>query len=82
MIDGPTTPPTNTDRTAGRTIPIAIALIRGLLAIDTNTVDMLRVLGASRIQQLVLYRIPNSIPSLLTGIRIRRVRSLLRRAFT
>lgn len=50
--------------------PIAIALIRGLLAIDTNTVDMLRVLGASRMQQLLLYRIPNSIPSLLTGIRI------------
>lgn len=50
--------------------PIAIALIRGLLAIDTNTVDMLRVLGASRVQQLLFYRIPNSIPSLLTGIRI------------
>jgi NitT/TauT family transport system permease protein len=35
--------------------PIAIALIRGLLSNDSNTVDMLRVLGASRIQQVLLY---------------------------
>jgi NitT/TauT family transport system permease protein len=50
--------------------PITIALSRGLLSTDMDTVDMLRVLGASRSQQFFMYRLPNSLTSLLTGLRI------------
>lgn len=50
--------------------PLAIAFSRGLLSTDRDTVDMLKMLGSSRKQELRYYRLPNSIPSLLTGIRI------------
>jgi ABC-type nitrate/sulfonate/bicarbonate transport system permease component len=57
--------------------PMLVNLLRGLFAIDRNTIELLRVYGASRTQQLRLLRIPFALPFLFTGLRIAAANALL-----
>jgi NitT/TauT family transport system permease protein len=57
--------------------PLLVNLMRGLSAIDPNTVELLRVYGASRAQQLRLLRVPFALPYLFTGLRVASANALL-----
>jgi ABC-type nitrate/sulfonate/bicarbonate transport system permease component len=57
--------------------PMLVNLLRGLFAIDRNAIELLRVYGASRTQQLRLLRIPFAMPFLFTGLRIAAANALL-----
>lgn len=57
--------------------PLLVNLMRGLAAIDRNTVELLRVYGATRTQQLRLLRIPFALPFLFTGLRVAAANALL-----
>jgi ABC-type nitrate/sulfonate/bicarbonate transport system permease component len=50
--------------------PLAIAFSRGLLTVDGDVVDLLRVLNASRREELIKYRLPNAVPDALIGCRL------------
>jgi ABC-type nitrate/sulfonate/bicarbonate transport system permease component len=50
--------------------PLYVNLMRGLGAPDRNTVELMRVTGATRWQQLRLLRIPYAMPFLFTGLRV------------
>ena len=50
--------------------PLYVNLLRGLSAPDRSAVELMRVLGASRWQQLRLVRLPAAMPFLFTGLRI------------
>ena len=45
-------------------------LLRGLSTPDRNATELMRVLGASRAQQLRLVRLPYAVPYLFTGLRV------------
>ena len=57
--------------------PLLVNLLRGLAAIDRNTIELLRVYGATRTQQLRFLRIPFALPFLFTGLRIAAANALL-----
>jgi NitT/TauT family transport system permease protein len=57
--------------------PMLVNLLRGLFAIDRNAIELLRVYGASRTQQLRLLRVPYALPFLFTGLRIAAANALL-----
>jgi ABC-type nitrate/sulfonate/bicarbonate transport system permease component len=57
--------------------PLLVNLMRGLATIETNAVELLRVYGASRSQQLWLLRVPFALPYLFTGLRIAGANALL-----
>jgi ABC-type nitrate/sulfonate/bicarbonate transport system permease component len=50
--------------------PLYVNLMRGLGAPDRNAVELMRVTGATRWQQLRLLRIPYAMPFLFTGLRV------------
>ena len=50
--------------------PLYVNLLRGLSAPDRSATELMRVLGASRWQQLRLVRLPTAMPFLFTGLRI------------
>lgn len=50
--------------------PLYVNLLRGLASPDRSAVELMRVLGASRWQQLRLLRLPTAMPYLFTGLRI------------
>jgi NitT/TauT family transport system permease protein len=50
--------------------PLYVNLMRGLGAPDRNAVELMRVTGATRWQQLRLLRIPCAMPFLFTGLRV------------
>lgn len=50
--------------------PLYVNLLRGLSSPDRSAVELMRVLGASRWQQLQLLRLPTAMPYLFTGLRI------------
>lgn len=50
--------------------PLYVNLMRGLAAPDRNAVELMRVTGATRWQQLRYVRIPYAMPYLFTGLRI------------
>ncbi len=50
--------------------PIVVNLVDGLKSTDTDTVNMFRTLGASRWQIFTKLQMPNSLPYLLSGLKI------------
>ncbi len=50
--------------------PIASALNDGLTRAEGNLLDLARLLGASRWQTLVYFRLPAAMPSLASGLRV------------
>ncbi len=50
--------------------PLYVNLMRGLSAPDRNAVELMRVVGATRWQQLRLVRIPYAMPFLFAGLRV------------
>ena len=50
--------------------PLYVNLMRGLSAPDRNAMELMRVVGATRWQQMRLVRIPYAMPYLFTGLRI------------
>jgi NitT/TauT family transport system permease protein len=50
--------------------PLLVALLGGLRRPDQAQLDILRVAGATRRQQLLLLRLPAALPSLFRGLRI------------
>ena len=50
--------------------PVASALNDGLARADSNFIDIARMYGASPLQTLLKFRLPSSMPSLASGIRV------------
>lgn len=50
--------------------PIAIATAEALLHADTELIDLLRTMGASRWQVLRIVRLPGAVPAFFAGLRI------------
>jgi ABC-type nitrate/sulfonate/bicarbonate transport system permease component len=50
--------------------PIAVNTIDGLKTIDEDIINMMKTLGASKSQIFKKIQIPNSLPSIFTGLRI------------
>ena len=50
--------------------PIVVNLVDGLKSTDTDMVNMFRTLGASRWQIFTKLQMPNSLPYLLSGLKI------------
>ncbi|MCG8480887.1 MAG: ABC transporter permease [Spirochaetales bacterium] len=50
--------------------PIVVSLTEGAAAVDTDTIDLLRSMGARRWQVFTRARVPASIPYLFGGLRI------------
>lgn len=50
--------------------PVAANTTLGLVSIDKNLIDLFRVYGATRLQEVFLLRIPYALPNFLTGVKI------------
>ena len=50
--------------------PITVAFSSGLARTDREALALMRTLGASRLQTLLLLKVPHSVPYLFTGLRI------------
>jgi NitT/TauT family transport system permease protein len=50
--------------------PVALNMLVGLKSADPNLVTLMRTVGASRTEILMRVQIPNSLPSLMSGIKI------------
>ncbi len=50
--------------------PIVVSLTEGVAAVDTDTIDLLRSMGARRLHVFTRARVPASIPYLFGGLRI------------
>lgn len=50
--------------------PVVVSLIEGINAVDTDTIDLLRSMGAGSFHVFTLVQIPSSIPYLFGGLRI------------
>lgn len=50
--------------------PIVVNMTQGLLSVDTNMVDLFRMSNATRLQELLLLRVPAAMPYFLAGLRI------------
>lgn len=50
--------------------PIAVALLDGFAATEREAMDLLRTMGASRLQMFRLVRFPGALPHMFTGLRI------------
>lgn len=50
--------------------PVALNMLVGLQSADPNLVTLMRTVGASRTEILLRVQIPNSLPSLMSGIKI------------
>jgi ABC-type nitrate/sulfonate/bicarbonate transport system permease component len=50
--------------------PLTVSVIGGMQGADPDLVDLMRVMGASRWQVIRLARLPASLPSFFTGLRI------------
>ncbi len=50
--------------------PVLANSMMGLTSVDKNLVDLFEVCSATRMQELIHLRIPNSVPYLLTGMKI------------
>lgn len=50
--------------------PLVVNTTQGLVSTDRNLLDLFRMGRASRLQQLILLRIPSALPYFFTGLRI------------
>ena len=50
--------------------PLVVNTTQGLVSIDRNLLDLFRMGRASRLQQVLLLRIPSALPYFFTGLRI------------
>ena len=50
--------------------PVLINMLKGLMSVQPELIDLMRVLGASRRQILLKVRLPSSIPYLFAGLKI------------
>ena len=49
---------------------VAVGLVQGLASADPDAMDLLRTMGASRVQLLLRVRLPNAIPQFFTGLKV------------
>jgi ABC-type nitrate/sulfonate/bicarbonate transport system permease component len=61
--------------------PIAVNTIDGLRSTEPELLDLLATLGAGRIQQLRLARVPSALPYLFSGLRVAAVLSVIGAVF-
>lgn len=57
--------------------PLLVNLARGLIAVDSNAVELLHVYGATRWQQLRYMRVRFALPFLFTGLRVAAASAIL-----
>lgn len=50
--------------------PIVVGMVRGLGSADPDAMDLLRTMGASRLQLLMRVRAPSAIPQSFTGLKV------------
>jgi ABC-type nitrate/sulfonate/bicarbonate transport system permease component len=50
--------------------PIVVNMVDGLRSVNEETIDVLRSLGATKIQMFVRVRLPASLPSLFSGLKV------------
>lgn len=50
--------------------PIAIGLLTGFESIDPDSVNLMRAMGARRYQIFIYVKLPNSMPSFFSGLRV------------
>jgi ABC-type nitrate/sulfonate/bicarbonate transport system permease component len=49
---------------------IAVGLVQGLASSDPDAMDLLRTMGASRLQLLLRVRLPSALPQFFTGLKV------------
>lgn len=49
---------------------IAVGLVQGLASADPDAMNLLRTMGASRLQLLVRVRLPTAVPQFFTGLKV------------
>jgi ABC-type nitrate/sulfonate/bicarbonate transport system permease component len=49
---------------------VAVGITQGLAAADADAMDLLRTMGASRLQLLLRVRLPTAIPQFFTGLKV------------
>lgn len=49
---------------------VAVGLVQGLAAADAEAMDLLRTMGASRLELLRLVRLPGALPQFFTGLKV------------
>ncbi|MEZ4499653.1 MAG: ABC transporter permease [Thermomicrobiales bacterium] len=50
--------------------PITVATVDGLRSADRETLDLLRAMGASRLQRFVIVQAPGALPSFFSGLKV------------
>lgn len=57
--------------------PVVVSMVDGLRSADTEMADMMRTLGASRVQLLLKLRLPAALPYLFSGLKVAAVTSVI-----
>jgi ABC-type nitrate/sulfonate/bicarbonate transport system permease component len=57
--------------------PVAVSLLESLAAVDPELIDLLRSMGASRMAQLRLVKLPAALPGLFSGLKIAATYSIM-----
>lgn len=50
--------------------PITVATVDGLRSADRETLDLLRAMGASRLQRFIIVQAPGALPSFFSGLKV------------
>lgn len=57
--------------------PITISLLQGLIAVDKELIDLLRSMGASKLQIYKFVKIPSAMPGFFSGLKIAATYSIM-----
>jgi len=57
--------------------PITISLLQGLIAVDKELIDLLRSMGASKLQIYKFVKIPSAMPGFFSGLKISATYSIM-----
>ena len=57
--------------------PVVISMVNGLKSGDKKMLDMLKTLGASRVQLYLKFYVPNALPQIFSGIKVAAVLSVI-----